>query len=81
MRKGLIVLLAAVLVTAFAMPAMADISFFGTARVVPTYFKDFDFNKNRADVATLVEGGFVSGEHIRGELRLGWKAGGESGRS
>ena len=77
MRKGVIVLLAAVLVTASAMPAMADISFFGTARVVPTYFKDFDFNKNRADVATLVEGGFVSGEHIRGELRLGWKAGGD----
>jgi hypothetical protein len=56
---------------------MADVSFFGTARVVPTYFSNFDFNKNTADVPTLVEGGFVSGEHIRGELRLGWKASGD----
>jgi hypothetical protein len=77
MRKGLVVLLAAVLVVAFALPAMADVSFFGTARVVPTYFSNFDFDKGKADVATLVEGGFVSGEHIRGELRLGWKAGGD----
>ena len=77
MRKGLVVLLAAVLVAAFALPAMADVSFFGTARVVPTYFTNFDFDKNKADVPTLVEGGFVSGEHIRGELRLGWKAGGD----
>jgi hypothetical protein len=77
MRKGFVVLLAAVLVVAFALPAMADVSFFGTARVVPTYFRNFDFDSQRADVATLVEGGFVSGEHIRGELRLGWKAGGD----
>jgi hypothetical protein len=77
MRKGLIVLLAAVLVAAFALPAMADVSFFGYARVMPTYYNNFDFNKNAPDVATLNEGGFVSGEHIRGELRLGWKAGGD----
>jgi len=77
MRKGLVVLLAAVLVAAFALPAMADVSFFGTARVVPTYFSNFDFDSSAPDKATLVEGGFVSGEHIRGELRLGWKAGGD----
>ena len=77
MRKGLVVLLAAVLVVAFALPAMADVSFFGTARVVPTYFRNFDFDSEKPDVPTLVEGGFVSGEHIRGELRLGWKAGGD----
>jgi hypothetical protein len=77
MRKGLIVLLATVLVTVFALPAMADVSFFGTARVMPTYYSDFDFDSERADVAILNEGGFTSGEHIRGELRLGWKAGGD----
>lgn len=77
MRKGLIVLLAAVLVTAFALPAMADVSFFGSGRVVPTYYKDFDFDSNAADAATLNEGGLTSGEHIRSEIRLGWKAGGD----
>lgn len=77
MRKGLVVLLAAVLVVAFALPAMADVSFFGYARVVPTYYKDFDFDSSKPDLATLNEGGFVSGEHIRSELRLGWKAGGD----
>lgn len=77
MRKGLIVLLGAVLVAAFALPAMADVSFFGYARVIPTYYKDFDFDSSKPDLATLNEGGFVSGEHIRSELRLGWKAGGD----
>lgn len=77
MRKGVVVLLAVVLVAVFALPAMADVSFFGTARVVPTYYSNFDFDKNHADVATLNEGGLTFGEHIRGELRLGWKAGGD----
>jgi len=77
MRKGLIVLLAVVMVGVFALPTMADVSFFGSARVVPTYYNNFDFDDNKADVSTLNEGGFVSGEHIRGELRLGWKAGGD----
>lgn len=77
MRKGVVVLLAVVLVAVFALPAMADVSFFGTARVVPTYYSNFDFDKNHADVATLNEGGITFGEHIRGELRLGWKAGGD----
>jgi hypothetical protein len=77
MRKGLIVLLATVLVTVFALPAMADVSFFGYARVIPTYYSNFDFDDAKGDIATLNEGGFTSGEHIRGELRLGWKAGGD----
>ena len=77
MRKGLIVLLTVVMVGMFALPAMADVSFFGYARVVPTYYSNFDFDKNKADVSTLNEGGFASGEHIRSELRLGWKAGGD----
>ena len=77
MRKGLVVLLTALMVGVFALPAMADVSFFGYARVVPTYYNNFDFDKNKAEVSTLNEGGFASGEHIRSELRLGWKAGGD----
>jgi len=77
MRKGLIVLLTLVVVGVFALPAMADVSFFGSARVVPTYYNNFDFDKNTADRPTLNEGGITGGEHIRGELRLGWKAGGD----
>ena len=77
MRKGLVVLLTVVMVGIFALPAMADVSFFGYARVVPTYYKNFDFDKNAADKPTLNEGGIISGEHIRSELRLGWKAGGD----
>jgi hypothetical protein len=77
MRKGWIVLLTVATVGLFALPAMAEVSFFGQARVIPTYYKDFDFNSNAADVSTLNEGGFTSGEHIRSELRLGWRAGGD----
>ena len=77
MRKGLLVLLTVVMVVAFALPAMAEVSFFGYARVIPTYYKDFDFNSNAADPPTLNEGGLTMGEHIRSELRLGWRAGGD----
>ena len=77
MRKSMVVLFAAVLVAAFAVPAMADISFFGTARVLPTYYSNFDFDDNRPDSPVLNEGGLITGEHIRSELRLGWKAGGD----
>src|SRR3990172_7331883 len=79
MRKCMVVLLAAVLVAAFAVPAMADISFFGTARVLPTYYSNFDFDDNAPDGAKAVlnEGGITNGEHVRSELRLGWKAGGD----
>ena len=77
MRKRWIVLLALILVGAFALPAMADISFFGTARVLPTYYSNFDFNDNAGDRPTLNEAGWVAGEHTRAEFRLGWKAGGD----
>ncbi|HEX8042137.1 hypothetical protein [Candidatus Deferrimicrobium sp.] len=77
MRKGLIVLLAVVMVGVFALPAMAEVSFFGTARVIPTYYNNFDFDKNKPDAPALNEGGWASGEHIRGEFRLGWQAGGD----
>src|SRR3990170_2109165 len=77
MRKSMVVLFAAVLVAAFALPAAADISFFGTARVLPTFYSNFDFNDNLPDGPVLNEGGLTAGEHIRNELRLGWKAGGD----
>ena len=77
MKKRWIVLLALILVAAFALPAAAEIKFFGTARVMPTYYSNFDFNDNGGDFTALNEGGFVSGESIRGELRLGWEASGE----
>jgi hypothetical protein len=66
-----------VLVAAFALPAMADVSFFGYARVMPTYYSNFDFDDNAPDAPIANEGGVATGEHIRGELRLGWKAGGD----
>ncbi|MGZ8460349.1 MAG: hypothetical protein ACXWW2_07975, partial [Candidatus Deferrimicrobiaceae bacterium] len=78
MRKSMVVLLAAVLVALFAVPAMADISFFGTARILPTYYSNFDFNDNLPDAPVVNEGGLIMGEHIRSELRLGWKAGGDN---
>lgn len=78
MRKSLVLLFAAILVAAFALPAMADISFFGTARVMPTYYSNFDFDDNKPDATVLNEGGLTSGEHVRSELRLGWKAGGDN---
>jgi hypothetical protein len=77
MRKGFVVLLAALVVAMFAAPAMAEISFFGSARVLPTYYSNFDFDDNKPDAGTLNEGGTITGEHIRSELRLGWKAGGD----
>ncbi|MGA7104034.1 MAG: hypothetical protein WBX49_01695 [Candidatus Deferrimicrobiaceae bacterium] len=78
MRKSVVVLLAAILVAAFALPAMADISFFGTAKVKPTYYHNFDFDDNTPDAPVINEGGWAAGEHIRSELRLGWKAGGDN---
>ncbi|HZD54639.1 MAG TPA: hypothetical protein VE080_00155, partial [Candidatus Aquicultoraceae bacterium] len=78
MRRGKWIPIAAVLLTAFALPATAEISFFGTARVLPTYYSNFDFDDNHPDPVTLNEGGLTSGEHIRNELRLGWKAGGDN---
>ncbi|MBN1140688.1 MAG: hypothetical protein JXB25_02655 [Deltaproteobacteria bacterium] len=72
--RGLITLL---LVLGLSAPAMAAIEFFGTARVLPTYYHNFDFNDGANDRPILNEGGFVKGEHIRAELRLGWMAKGD----
>ncbi len=63
-----------------ASPALAAIEFFGTAKVKPTYYSNFDFDDDKQDVATLNEGGWVSGMSTRAELRLGWKASGEKWR-
>src|SRR3989339_204946 len=77
MRKGLIVLLSVVMAAVFALPAMADVSFFGYARVIPTYYSNFDFDDNTPDAGITTEAGLATGEAIRTELRLGWKAGGD----
>ncbi|MFW6387282.1 MAG: hypothetical protein ACOC0G_01245 [Thermodesulfobacteriota bacterium] len=60
-----------------ASPAWSAIDFFGTARVLPTYYKNFDFNDDENDTFAVNEGGLAKGEHVRAELRLGWKAAGE----
>src|SRR4030066_1487478 len=73
----MVVLLAAVLVAGFGLPAMADVPFFGAARVLPTYYSNFDFDDNKPDTPVVNEGGLTMGEHIRNEIRLGWKAGGD----
>lgn len=57
--------------------AAADVTIFGTAKVKPSYFGNFDFDSSQADAATLTEGGWVNGEHVRSEIRLGVKASGD----
>jgi hypothetical protein len=69
----------ALLALAVASPAgAADIQFFGTAKVKPTLYSNFDFDSSLNDAAALNEGGWASGEHVRSELRLGWKAAGDN---
>lgn len=63
---------------AVALPAhAADVQFFGTAKIKPTYYGNFDFDSSANDAAALNEGGWAIGEHVRSELRLGWKASGD----
>jgi len=73
-----IVLLAVLLVVPQALAT--DFQFFGTAKVKPTYYQNMDFDDNKDDVPALNEGGWASGEHVRGEMRLGAKASGEQWR-
>ncbi len=61
-------------------PCFAEVEFFGTAKVKPTVYSNFDFNDSVDDKPALNEGGWAAGEHIRSELRLGWKASGEKWR-
>jgi len=79
-RIGKVLVMAIVGLLVLQLPAFAEIEFFGTAKVKPTFYTNFDFNDNKSDVPTLNEGGWASGEHIRGELRLGWKASGDDWR-
>lgn len=58
--------------------AAADVTVFGTAKVKPTYYGNFDFDSSQNDAAALNEAGWANGEHVRSELRLGVKASGQS---
>ncbi|OQY19521.1 MAG: hypothetical protein B6I36_04015 [Desulfobacteraceae bacterium 4572_35.1] len=62
---------------ALAAPSWAAIEFFGTAKVKPTYYTNFDFDDGKEDGAIVNEGGLTKGGHLRSELRLGWKAKGD----
>ena len=81
MRKRALALpLALVTVLMIGSPSFAAVEFFGTAKVKPTFYSNFDFDDSKGDAPALNEGGWAAGEHIRGELRLGWKASGEKWR-
>jgi len=71
---GCICVLALLAITA---QSWAAIEFFGTAKIKPTYYTNFDFNDDTNDAPIANEGGLTKGEQIRAELRLGWKASGE----
>ncbi|SDE49757.1 hypothetical protein [Desulfuromonas thiophila] len=71
------ILITLLLVVGLSSPALAAIDFFGTARVLPTYYKNFDFNDDASDMFVVNEGGLAKGEHLRAELRLGWQAKGD----
>lgn len=58
--------------------AAADVTVFGTAKVKPTYYGNFDFDSSQNDAAALNEAGWANGEHVRSELRLGVRASGQS---
>ncbi|MBF0644220.1 hypothetical protein HTZ97_01850 [Desulfuromonas acetoxidans] len=75
--KKLLMLVAVLVAVSLAAPSWAVIDFFGTAKVKPTYYKNFDFDDDATDKLIVNEGGLAKGEHIRAELRLGWKASGE----
>lgn len=55
----------------------AEIEFFGTAKIKPTFYKNFDFDDGKSDAFIVNEGGLTGGQHMRAELRLGWQATGE----
>ncbi len=75
--KKLLMLVAVLVAVSLAAPTWAAIEFFGTAKVKPTYYKNFDFDDDASDMFMINEAGSVKGEHLRAELRLGWKASGE----
>lgn len=64
-----------------ALPAFAETTIFGSARVKPTYYGNTDNDSDREDAPLLNEGGFTSGEHVRAELRLGVSSKGDNWRA
>jgi hypothetical protein len=58
--------------------AAADVTVFGSAKVKPTYYGNFDFDSSQNDAAALNEAGWAIGEHVRSEIRLGARASGEN---
>ncbi len=57
-----------------------DITLFGSNRVIPSYYRNFDFDDDGKDAAILTEGGFGSGYFVRNEFRMGWKGVGQDGK-
>ncbi len=57
-----------------------DIRLFGSNRLIPSYYRNFDFNDDAKDEVILTEGGFGAGFFVRNELRLGWKGTGQDGK-
>ncbi len=78
MKRSMTRILGAVAaVLLLAAPAWADIEFFGTAKIKPTFYSNFDFNDRENDAFIINEGGLTGDQHIRAELRLGWLAKGD----
>ena len=75
--KRLLMLVTVLVAVALAAPSWAAIEFFGTAKVKPTYYSNFDFDDSEDDKFIANEAGLAKGGHMRAELRLGWKAQGE----
>ena len=75
--KRMLMLVAVLVAVALAAPSWAAIEFFGTAKVKPSYYDNFDFNDDLNDKFVVNEGGLTKGAHMRAELRLGWKAKGD----
>lgn len=75
--KRLLMLIAVLVAVSLAAPSWAAIEFFGTAKVKPTYYSNFDFDDSEDDVFVANEAGLAKGGHMRAELRLGWKAQGD----
>ncbi|MCD4688603.1 MAG: hypothetical protein K8R55_04615 [Desulfuromonadaceae bacterium] len=73
-RQGSRILLGLAVLMLLVSPAWAQIDFFGTAKVKPTHYSNFDFQSGKDDGPIVNEAGITAGEHIRSELRLGWKA-------
>ncbi len=57
-----------------------DITLFGSNRVIPSYYRNFDFDDDAKDAVILTEGGFGAGFFVRNEFRMGWKGVGQDGK-